>query len=205
MKHIPFLLIALLLTGCTTRTVSEPITVKYGGADADAQMEFWHALYESKLTSYDEAFHGLLLFIDANNVPTEYEAKVQALKSRGLLPDSFDRPAKAAAERGDLAVIVINLVKPKRGLFASVLPQSPRYATRELQYVGLYPPGSPWQSFTGGQFVSIVGRLEDYARTNPTDLPAKTLPDGEQPREEDAQPAAKPANDSDAKPVAMAK
>ena len=200
MKHLPLLIVALLLVGCTTRTVQEPITQQHGGADPDAQMEFWHALYESKITSYDEAFHGLMLFIDSSNIPADYAGKVEALKSRGLLPADFDKPANEAAQRGDLAVVVINLVKPKRGLLATVMPHSPRYASRELQYSGLFPPGSPWQYFTGGQFVSIVGRLEDYTRTNPPDLPAKKLPDGEQPAE-DAQPASQDA----AKPVAMGK
>lgn len=213
MKHLPLLFAALLLTGCATRIVEQPITNQHGGADADAQMEFWHALYESKVTSYDDAFHGLLLFIDSENVPADYPAKVEALQSRGLLPAGFDRPANEAAQRGDVAVVVINLLKPKRGLLATVLPHSPRYASRELQYVGLFPQGSPWQSLTGGQFVSIIGRLEDYARTNPTDLPAKELPDGEVPAEGDVpkegevvpNAPAQPEAEEGEKPVAMRK
>ncbi len=182
------LLLAIMLCGCTTLTVEEPLTVKHGGGDPDSQMEFWHALYESKLTSYDEAFHGLLMFMDGADDAAGYEARVASLKSRNLLPATFDRPSNEAAARGDLAVIVMNMLKVKRGVTATLFPHSGRYAMRELQYAGLFPPGSPWQSFTGGQFVSIIGRLEDYTRSNPTDMPAKQLPDGESPGKPDAVP-----------------
>lgn len=193
------LTIAFALSGCTTLTVPEPLTQKHGGGDPEAQMEFWHALYESKLTSNDEAFHGFLLFIDGKDESVDYAARVESLKSRGLLAADFAGEPNAAATRGDLAVIVANMIKVKGGMMSTFFPHSPRYAMRELQYSGLFPPGSPWQSFTGGQFVSIIGRLEDYTRANPTDLPAKQLPDGEEPKKEDgpAQP------DGGEKPVAL--
>ena len=178
---------ACALTGCSTMTVSEPLTQKYGGADAEAQMEFWHALYESKLTSNDEAFHGLLLFLDGKDDCADYPARVELLKSRALLAADFDRPANQAVQRGDLAVVVMSSLNVKGGMASKLFPHSGRYAMRELQYAGLFPPGSPWQSFTGGQFVSIIGRLEDYTRTNPTDQPAKKLPDGEEPQTPEAE------------------
>ena len=93
---------AFALSGCTTLTVTEPLTQKHGGGDADAQMEFWHALYESKLTSNDEAFHGFLLFIDGKDESADYAARVQSLKSRGLLAADFAGESNAAATRGDL-------------------------------------------------------------------------------------------------------
>ena len=53
----------------------------------------------------------------------------------------------------------------------------PRYATRELQYEGLYPPSSPNQTFSGAEFVGVIGRIEDYQRSQPpAEQPAKVLP-----------------------------
>ena len=43
------------------------MTANLSGSDADAQMEFWHTLASRNLTSNDEAFHGLLLFLDAED------------------------------------------------------------------------------------------------------------------------------------------
>lgn len=178
-------LLLFLLTGCSSITVDQSLTATVGGADTDAQMEFWHQLYERKFTSNDDAFHGMLLFLDGTDASADYAARVATLKQRGLLPASFDAPANEAVTRGDLAVIIVKTLKIKGGLMQALLPDSPRYAMRELQYSGIYPSGSTWQRFTGGQFVSIIGRLEDYTRANPTDVPAKQL-DGE------AQPASKP-------------
>jgi hypothetical protein len=35
---------------------------------------------------------------------------------------------------------------------------------RELQYVGVYPASSPQQTFSGPEFIGIIGRAEDYQR-----------------------------------------
>jgi hypothetical protein len=43
-------------------------------------------------------------------------------------------------------------------------------------FVGLYPPSSPNQTFSGSEFVGIIGRIEDYQRGNPADVPAAVLP-----------------------------
>jgi len=58
----------------------------------------------------------------------------------------------------------------------SIFPRSPRYATRELQFAGIYPPSSPQQTFSGAEFLGIMGRVEDWQRGNPADKPAEYLP-----------------------------
>ena len=153
---------ALQLIGCSAPVqVGEPLTNNLAGNDPDAQMEFWHTLYDRKLTSNDEAFHAILLFLDGKDDGPDYAGRVSTLKSRGLLYDSFDGAAHDAVSRGDLAVIIVNALNVRGGLILTIFPHSPRYATRELQYIGIYPPSSTNQTFSGGQFVSIIGRLED--------------------------------------------
>lgn len=168
MRTIPLLILAasaLSLSACANPPIAgEPVAVKHGGADADAQLEFWHALQERKLTSNDDAFHGMLLYLDGKDEATDYAGRVATLKARGMLGDGFDRPADEAVTRGTLAVIVAQGLKIKGGVALTLLPQSPRYATRELLFTGLFPQGSANQTLTGGQFVAIVGRLEDYQR-----------------------------------------
>src|SRR5439155_1467758 len=83
----------LACAGCHSAKVAEPLTAKLGGNDPDAQMEFWHTLATRNLTSNDEAFHGLLLYIDGQDPATAYNGRVNALKSRALLDASFNQPA----------------------------------------------------------------------------------------------------------------
>ncbi|MDP6058323.1 MAG: hypothetical protein QGH33_05495 [Pirellulaceae bacterium] len=144
--------------------VSEPLTTQLAGNDAEAQLAFWHSLSERKITSNDEAFHGLLLFLDGKDSAADYASRVEQLKSRGVLPAKFNRPAEEAVNRGTMAVAIVAVLDIKGGLTLRLFPHSPRYATRELQYIGLYPRSSPHQAFSGSEFLGIIGRAEDYER-----------------------------------------
>jgi hypothetical protein len=170
-------LVALaLLAGCHSAKVAEPLTAKLGGNDPDAQMEFWHTLASRNLTSNDEAFHGLLLYLDTQDPATDYAGRVKSLKARGLLDPGFDQPADQAVQRGILAQALVRALKIKGGVFQRLTHDNPRYAVRELMFMDLYPPSSPQQTFSGTEFLGIIGRIEDYQRGNPADYPAAVLP-----------------------------
>ena len=165
-----------LLVGCHSAKVAQPLTEKLGGNDPDAQMEFWHTLANQPLTSNDEAFHGLLLYLDNQDPATNYDGRIKALKDRGLLDKSFNEPAGQAVQRGTLATALVRSLKIKGGLFQRLTHDNPRYAVRELMYLDLYPPSSPQQTFSGTEFLGIIGRIEDYQRGNPNQVPAAVLP-----------------------------
>jgi len=40
----------------------------------------------------------------------------------------------------------------------------------------LYPPTGPHQTFSGSEYLGIIGRMEDYQRGNPADSPASVMP-----------------------------
>src|SRR3954453_19534068 len=108
-----FLLPASLcfMLGCTSAKVAQPLTDKLGGSDPDAQMEFWHTLANQPLTSNDEAFHGLLLYLDNQDPAPDYEGRLKSLKDRGLLDRSFNQPAGQAIQRGTLATALVRTLK----------------------------------------------------------------------------------------------
>ena len=162
--------IALLAgAGCGASRVTEPVTARHGGADPDEQMEFWHTLADQPVTSNDDAFHGLLLYVDQQDPAATYEERVAAMKSRGMLPANFDEPAEQAVSRGTLAVAIAKALNIRGGLLMSLLGATPlgptgRYATRELVFLDLFPPSSPNQTFSGTEFLGIMGKLEDFQR-----------------------------------------
>jgi hypothetical protein len=43
-------------------------------------------------------------------------------------------------------------------------------------FLNVYPPSTPNQSFSGNEFVGIIGRVEDYQRGNPENVTAEVLP-----------------------------
>src|SRR3954462_4470449 len=141
--HTTLLILAslgLALAGCQNAKVAEPLTQKLGGNDTDAQMEFWHTLANRPLCSNDEAFHGLLLFLDQQDPANDYPGRVDALKTKGLVDKGFSQPADQAVQRGTLATALVRALKIKGGALQRLTHDHPRYAVRELMYMDLYPP-----------------------------------------------------------------
>ena len=160
-----------LVAGCQSAHEKQPLPPALYGSDTDAQLEFWHTMAERRLTSNNEAFHGILLYADGQDPATTYEARVAALKSRKMLPQGFNRPADEAVSRGDLAVAVVRVLQMKGGLMMHVLGPMPRYATRELVFNGIYPISSPQQTFSGSEFVGVIGKLEDVQNPQKAEAP----------------------------------
>ncbi len=163
------------MTACTAPRTGMPLTAKLGKDDVSSQLEFWHELGQQPMTSHDDAFHGFLLYLDGADSATDYAGRVAKLKKRGVLQNSFNRPADEAIQRGTLAVMICHAVDLKGGVTYSLLGPTPRYAVRELQYAGLYPLSTPNQIFTGAEYLGIMGRLEDYQRGNAADKPASEM------------------------------
>ena len=154
----------ILLAGCQTARVERPLTAEWGGNDPDSQLEFWHRLAEEPVTSNDDAFHGLLLFFDGEDPAADYAGRVAALRERGLLPGGFDEPAEQAVTRGTLALALVRALDIRGGVMMAFPGRNPRYAVRELQFLGLYPPSSENQTFNGAEFLGVIGKAEDYQR-----------------------------------------
>lgn len=166
----------LVLAGCRSKQPGNAVSAELAGSDMDAQLNFWHAMSGERVTSNDQAFHGLLLYLGGKDESPDYAARVAALKSRRMLPRNFNEPAETAIARGTLAVAIVRALEIRGGLTMTVFGPTPRYAARELQFMNLYPPGGTHQTFTGNEFLGIIGRMEDYQRGNPADKPAKDLP-----------------------------
>ena len=168
---------SITLLGCASITrVPDSVLPRTTGNDEQHQLDYWHEIATKSLISNDEAFHGLLLYIDGKDDSTTYDQRVASLKSRGFLPKSFNHGATDALERGDVAVALAKHLGVRGGLTMRLTGITPRYATRELEYRGVYPPSSPQQIFTGGEFVGVIGKAEDFHRGDPTNLPAAQVP-----------------------------
>ena len=154
------LLSAFVASGCQSAKVAQPLTPELAGS----AIEFWHALPERHAVSNDEAFHAVLLFADGADPAADYDGRVRLLKERGMLPADFNGAAGDVARRGVVAMALAQALGIKGGLTMQLFGASPRYAVRELQYAGLFPPSSPQQTFSGAEFLGIIGRAEDYQR-----------------------------------------
>jgi len=169
-------MILFMACGCQSPRPGNPLATELAGSDEDAQINYWHAMTTEAITTNDQAFHGLLLYADGKDQASDYGARVANLKSRKMLPKQFDEPATAGVRRGTLAVAIMRLLKERGGVTTTLLGPTPRYAVRELMFLNVYPPSTPNQSFSGNEFVGIIGRVEDYQRGNPENASADVLP-----------------------------
>jgi hypothetical protein len=165
--------LALFCTGCQTAHVHNPVLAQYSGNDADSQMNFWHELANRRLTSNDDAFHAILLYTDGRDDAGTYDKRVATLKARGLLYGGFDHTADDAIRRGDLAVIICKVLDIKGGWVMHIFGPVPRYAVKELVYMGIYPPSSPQQTFSGTEFVGVIGKMDDFQQPVAADVYTK--------------------------------
>lgn len=170
------LLLALGIGGCQSAKVAKPLTAELAGNDPATQLDFWHTLAGRPLASNDEAFHGILLFLDGKDDAAGYEQRVAAMKDRKLLPAGFAAPADQALTRGDLAVVICRILDIRGGVMMRLTGGGSRYAVKELEFLELYPVSAPHQTFSGSEFVAMIGRIEDYQRGNPASVPAKVMP-----------------------------
>lgn len=152
----------LASSGCQPAKVQDPLTRTYGGNADDQQLEFWHRLADRPVTSNDEAFHGLLIFTDGQDPAGDYAGRVATLRKRGMLPADFNQPADQSVDRGTIAVALAKALKIRGGLTMSLFGPSPRYATKELEFLNLYPTSSPNQTFSGTEFLGIMAKAEEY-------------------------------------------
>ena len=104
------------------------------------------------------------MFTGGEDSAKDYAGRVESLKQKKLLPGGFDEPAAGALKRGTLAVALTQALSIKGGLTMHLFGPSSRYATRELQYAGVFPPSSPQQTFSGPELLWIMGRAEDFQR-----------------------------------------
>ena len=95
------------------------------------------------------------------------------MKSRKLLPDDFNEPGDTAAHKGALAVAIMKILQEKGGVTIRLFGNSPRYSTRELMFLNIYPPSTPNQVISGNQLVGIIGQVEDFQRGSALTAPAR--------------------------------
>lgn len=159
-------LLWVVASGCASARVEKSVTATAGGNDPNQQIEFWHRLADAPVTSYDDAFHAVLLFAGGDDPAPDYAGRLKAMKDRGLLAGNFARSADEAVDRGTLSVALVKTLKIKGGVVMSLFGPSARYATKELEFIEVYPASSPNQTFSGSEFLAVMSRAEEYQKTN---------------------------------------
>ena len=150
------------MAGCQTSIDTNPVNTEYNPEDSLASIDFWHEVADRPICSNNEALHGLILLDEGKDISKNYKQRLLLLKAKGYLPDSFDAPPNQAVQRGTVAQILCHILKVKGGLTMRLIGPHPRYATRELIFLEIFPPCTPNQSMSGIEYVEAISRAESY-------------------------------------------
>lgn len=164
--HTPALAITLalgcLLAGCARTTVQNTQPTNYEPNDLTAQLDFWHELPGRSAVSNNEGLHGVILFFEGEDTTGSYENRVSHLQDKGWLDDDFEEPADLAMQRGLLAHVLCRAMDIKGGVMMQLTKGAPRYAYKELVYLGVMPDGSGQMVLDGLDYVGTVSRAQDW-------------------------------------------
>ncbi len=153
---------SFLLSGCARSIVAGEHETAFADSSETAVLDFWHTLPGRSAVTNAQGLHGVMLFADGSDPTGSYEARVDALKERGWLKSDFDEPANMAMSRGVLAKTLTHAMEIEGGVMMRVTNNSPRYATRELLFLAIMPPGSEQQAISGLDYVGVISKAQDY-------------------------------------------
>lgn len=153
---------SILGVGCQ-RSMMEPVVVTdYTALDAGSELEYWGAVQRRSAITNDEGLHGVILLADGQDETGGYAGRVDLLKERGWLKEGFDEPANMAMRRGVLAKAITHAIDVDGGVMMALTNKAPRYANKELMYLGIMPEGTENQVIGGLEFVGVISRSQDF-------------------------------------------
>lgn len=162
--------VALLFTvGCQRAMLESSAVDKF--PSADDELEFIDAVEAEKVVTNNDALHALFLISLRADPATDYAGRVAAAKERGWLGAAFDEPANESAEIGWMARAACMEGGIKGGLTMQVFGPVPRYATKELVFMGVLPPRSENQSLSGSAFIDFLNRLDRIGKFQRLPIP----------------------------------
>lgn len=156
------ILVTLLGGGCARTRVDASLALPVVVGDVNAELDFWDALTVRPVVCNDDGLHGLLLFADGSDPALSYSERVVIARSRNWIAPDWNEPAYLAMQRGTLARAVAVYCGIEGGVMMRLLGPHPRYASRELQYLGMMGTGSEQQALSGREFMGVISKAQDY-------------------------------------------
>lgn len=159
------LLLAIALAGCA------PSGIKPAMAFADlppAEEEvtsdagFLYELSEKKHCTLDDAYRGMLYFIDGTDTADDFEQRAARLAMHEVIDKRWTHNPNSPATKGRIGYMLARAIGIKGGVMYNITGASPRYALRELAYRGIIVGTSENAHISGAEYVGILGRADDY-------------------------------------------
>ena len=124
--------------------------------------EFLYELSDKKYCTTDDAYRGMLQFVDGQDTSSTFQERTARVQMHGLVKKGWKHVAEEPITKGKLAYMFARALELPGGVMYNVTDANCRYALRELIYKDVIRIGSEGEKVSGAEFVGILGRADDY-------------------------------------------
>lgn len=168
LAYLATLLLLLSLAGCAPRGI-QPVKafsdLPPAEQEVDSDAGFLYELAKKPHCSTDDAYRGMLYFIDGTDTAGNFQERTARLAMHGVIKKSWTHNPNSVATKGTVAYMLARAVGIKGGLMYNITGACPRYALRELAYQGIIVGTSEYDQISGTEYIGILGRADDYRQT----------------------------------------
>ncbi len=111
----------------------------------------------------EAAYRAVYILAKAQAFDGEYDALAGALRSEKLVPGRWHHAPEQYLDRAAIGFMICRACQIRSGVNWNLTGLG-RYAWRELQYHDIAQGGSEYGLMSGGEFVGILSRADDYLR-----------------------------------------
>ncbi|NIA07825.1 MAG: hypothetical protein GWP14_09385 [Actinobacteria bacterium] len=159
------MILAVSLASCTPAGVKgvrafEDLPPAQGEVVSDA--EFLYELSNKKYCSTDDAYRGILYFVDGADTSSNFQERTARVQMHGLAKADWKHTPQAPITKGKVAYMFARALEFPGGVMYNITDAGSRYALRELIYKDIIRIGSEGQAVSGAEYVGILGRADDY-------------------------------------------
>jgi len=154
------MLACLALGGCQAlepRAASQPAVPQAGNAELIA------CIADQPLVTAEAAYRATYLLSKGEAFSGDFAALTEALRAEALVGKSWQYTSDQFVDRAAIGFMVCRACNIRSGVNWNLTGLG-RYAWRELQYHRIADEGSEYGLMSGGEFVGLLSRAEDYLR-----------------------------------------
>jgi hypothetical protein len=145
-----------LLAGCQAPHMAPTAPVPHSGT-----AELVLLIGDQPFVTAEPAYRAIYALANGEAFAGEFAELTEKLRAAGLIGKDWNYAADRCLDRGTVAFMVCRACKIESGVNWRLTGLG-RYAWRELQFKRLVGAGSEYPLMSGGEFVGLLSRAEDY-------------------------------------------
>lgn len=126
---------------------------------------FLDRVSSQQVVSESDAFRGILLMMERKDTAKTFKQRLQALRAKNVVAESWVCDAGRSITRGKLAYMICQACGIKGGIILRLAGPSQRYCLRELQYMDMMGEGTIFTPVSGMEFIAVLTRGDTYFHT----------------------------------------